>query len=95
MLFLCHQHKLSHTCVFVCVSVPLPNSLHSANILLSQDWSAALGDYGVLRIQPSAGTMMTTTVAGTPEYMDPEYIKGGVISEKTDIYSFGVVGALS
>lgn len=68
-----------------------PHHMPSANILMSMDWSAALGDYGVLRIQPSAGAMMTSTVAGTPEYMDPEYIKSGLISEKTDVYSFGVV----
>ena len=61
---------------------------------MSENWSAALGDYGVLRIQPSAGAMVTTTVAGTPEYMDPEYIKGGTISEKTDVYSFGVVSVM-
>lgn len=65
--------------------------IHSANILLCEDWSAALGDYGVLRVQPSAGTMVTTTVAGTSVYMAPEYIKGGAVSEKIDVYSFGVV----
>ena len=64
---------------------------YSANILVTEEWSAALGDYGVLRTQPTSGTMVTTTVAGTTEYMDPDYIRGGAISEKTDIYSFGVV----
>ena len=44
-----------------------------------------------MRVQPATGTMVTTTVAGTPEYMDPDYLRGGVVSEKTDVYSFGVV----
>ena len=44
-----------------------------------------------MRVQPSAGSMVTTTVAGTTEYMDPDYLRGGVVSEKTDVYSFGVV----
>lgn len=63
----------------------------SANILLHEDWSAALGDYGVLRAQSSSGTVVTTTVAGTSVYMAPEYSKGGALSEKIDVYSFGVV----
>ena len=63
----------------------------SANILLADNWSAAVGDYGVMRVQPSTGSMVTTTVAGTTEYMDPDYLRGGVVSEKTDVYSFGVV----
>lgn len=68
-------------------------SHYSANILLCEDWAAALGDYGVLRVQPSSGTTMTTTVAGTSVYMAPEYSKSGSVSEKIDVYSFGVVSA--
>ena len=68
---------------------------HSANILLAEDWTASLGDYGVLRAQPSSATMVTTTVAGTTEYMDLDYLRGGVVSAKTDVYSFGVVSHCS
>lgn len=50
-----------------------------------------LGDYGVLRFQPSSGTAVTTTVAGTLIYMAPEYKRGGTVSDKIDIFSFGVV----
>lgn len=69
----------------------MQTSTSSANILICEDWSAALGDYGVLRAQPSSGTVVTTTVAGTSVYMAPEYSKGGAVSEKVDVYSFGVV----
>lgn len=50
-----------------------------------------LGDYGVLRFQPSSGTAVTTTVAGTLIYMAPEYKRGGTVTDKIDIFSFGVV----
>ena len=50
-----------------------------------------LGDYGVLRFQPSSGTAVTTTVAGTFIYMAPEYKRGGTVTDKIDIFSFGVV----
>jgi interleukin-1 receptor-associated kinase 4 len=74
-----------------CEQVFVHRDVKSGNILLCEDWSAALGDYGVLRVQPSASTVVTTTVAGTSVYMAPEYIKGGAVSEKIDVYSFGVV----
>jgi serine/threonine protein kinase len=32
-----------------------------------------------------------TKVAGTPGYLDPEYINTSVLSPKTDVYSYGVV----
>ena len=63
----------------------------SANVLLREDWGAVLGDYGVVRVQPSSGTAVTTTVAGTPVYMAPEYTRGGIVTVKNDVYSFGVV----
>ena len=58
---------------------------------MGEDWTAGLGDYGVLRVQTSSGTMVTTTVAGTQEYMDYDYVTSGIVSDKTDVYSFGVV----
>ena len=45
----------------------------------------------MLRFQPSSGTAVTTTVAGTLIYMPPEYKRGGVVTEKNDVFSFGVV----
>ena len=84
------DHHHNHT-----IYSPTPLHTHSANILVAENWSVALGDYGVLRVQPSAGTMITTTVAGTQEYMDYDYVTSGVVSEKTDIYSFGVVSDIA
>ena len=64
----------------------------SANILLTRQWRAQLGDFGVVRFLPSAQTTMTTTVVGTLIYMAPEYTKGS-ITPAADIYAFGVVGS--
>jgi serine/threonine protein kinase len=51
-----------------------------------------LMDFGIARLR-DAGTSMTRagTMMGTPDYMSPEQIEGQDITEKTDMYSFGIV----
>ena len=51
-----------------------------------------LMDFGIARLR-DAGTSMTRagTMMGTPDYMAPEQIEGQDITEKTDMYAFGIV----
>ena len=45
----------------------------SSNILLNDKFQAKLGDFGLFKFFPSeAGNHITTSVAGTPGYLDPE-----------------------
>jgi tetratricopeptide (TPR) repeat protein len=62
------------------------------NILLREDGSAVLSDFGIARAADSA-TMMTKTgsVVGTPHYMSPEQLRGRAIDGRADLYSLGVV----
>jgi hypothetical protein len=62
------------------------------NILLRDDGSAALTDFGIARAADSA-TRMTRTgaVVGTPHYMSPEQARGRSIDGRADLYSLGVV----
>ncbi|GMU44045.1 MAG: serine/threonine protein kinase [Xanthomonadales bacterium] len=62
------------------------------NILLREDGSSVLGDFGIARAADS-GTMMTKTgsVVGTPHYMSPEQLRGRAIDGRADLYSLGVV----
>ncbi len=62
------------------------------NILLREDGSCVLGDFGIARAAES-GTMMTKTgsVVGTPHYMSPEQLRGRAIDGRADLYSLGVV----
>ncbi|MBI4523601.1 MAG: protein kinase [Deltaproteobacteria bacterium] len=53
-----------------------------------------LTDFGIARLRDAeASTRLTRpgTLMGTPAYMAPEQIEGGEVSEKTDIYAFGIV----
>jgi serine/threonine protein kinase len=62
------------------------------NILLREDGSCVLGDFGIARAADS-GTLMTKagSVVGTPHYMSPEQLRGREIDGRADLYSLGVV----
>ncbi|MBI4524574.1 MAG: protein kinase [Deltaproteobacteria bacterium] len=66
------------------------------NILVVGDRAdeVKLMDFGIARLKSTEiATRLTRPgmVVGTPEYMAPEQIQGGEITERTDIYAFGIV----
>jgi serine/threonine protein kinase len=62
-------------------------------MVVGPDREIKLMDFGIARMRDSSATHLTRAgmMMGTPEYMAPEQIEGGEVSEKTDIYAFGVV----
>ncbi|KAL0910410.1 hypothetical protein M5K25_021390 [Dendrobium thyrsiflorum] len=61
------------------------------NILITHDFEALVGDFGLARWKPDGGLDEETQAIGSFGYMAPEYTQNVHITEKADVYSFGVV----
>ncbi|KAL8118882.1 putative receptor-like protein kinase At5g18500 [Apium graveolens] len=65
--------------------------IKSSNILIEDDFSSKVSDFGLAKLLGAGESHITTRVMGTFGYVAPEYANTGLLNEKSDVYSFGVV----
>ena len=69
----------------------LHRDLKPANVMLREDNSPVLIDFGLARRSVEAGTTSVGQVLGSPYYISPEQSQGQKVDARTDLYSLGVM----
>ena len=72
-----HNHHIIH------------RDIKPQNIIISKDGKVKVTDFGIARATTSTATI-STNVMGSVHYTPPEQAKGGIVDERSDIYSAGI-----
>nr|APU94849.1 leucine-rich repeat receptor-like protein kinase [Pohlia nutans] len=80
-----YLHALAHPRV-------IHRDIKASNVLLDKNLTPKIADFGLVLLFPDEEThIMTVHVAGTKGYLAPEYASYGQLSDKVDVFSFGVL----
>lgn len=72
-----HNHHIIH------------RDIKPQNIIISKDGKVKVTDFGIARATTSTKTI-STNVMGSVHYTSPEQARGGIVDERSDIYSAGI-----
>lgn len=74
-----------------CEQQVIHRDIKTGNVLLDGNFNARLGDFGLAKLMDHDKSPVSTLTAGTMGYLAPEYLQYGKATEKTDVFSYGVV----
>ncbi|XP_021906073.1 probable L-type lectin-domain containing receptor kinase S.7 [Carica papaya] len=74
-----------------CEQQVIHRDIKTSNIMLDRNFNPRLGDFGLARLMDHDKSPVSTLTAGTMGYLAPEYLQYGKATEKTDVFSYGVV----
>ncbi|XP_062148095.1 proline-rich receptor-like protein kinase PERK1 [Alnus glutinosa] len=65
--------------------------IKASNILTDFKFEAKVADFGLAKIASDTNTHVSTRVMGTFGYLAPEYASSGKLTDKSDVFSYGVM----
>ncbi|KAL1534888.1 non-specific serine/threonine protein kinase [Salvia divinorum] len=66
-------------------------NLRPSKILLTHDFEPLVADFGLARLHDEWESCESNQIVGASWYLAPELVSGGKMSEKVDVYAFGLV----
>ncbi|KAG6500487.1 hypothetical protein ZIOFF_040332 [Zingiber officinale] len=81
---LAYLHEESSVCI-------VHRDVKASNILLDADLNPKISDFGLAKLYDDKISHISTKVAGTIGYLAPEYALRGHLTEKADVFAFGVL----
>jgi hypothetical protein len=73
-----HNHRIVH------------RDIKPSNLRVLDDGGVKILDFGIAKVE-SASVTRAGMMVGTPYYMSPEHIRGGVLDGRTDVFAVGVI----
>ncbi|CAI5465340.1 unnamed protein product [Closterium sp. Yama58-4] len=83
-------HEVAQAVAFMHSLRYIHRDLKASNVLLAQDFTAKVADFGLAKGIADWRSHVTTRVVGSFGYMDPMYYLSGHVHAKSDVYAFGV-----
>ncbi|GJY59626.1 G-type lectin S-receptor-like serine/threonine-protein kinase [Tanacetum coccineum] len=81
---LVYLHDKCRNCIIDCDIKP-------ENILLDADLNAQIADFGLAKLVGRDFSRVLTIMRGTRGYLAPEWLSGGAITAKADVFSYGMM----